>query len=119
MLVMVPEPFALDFSRNKIYNIDFPGQSSLDGNMPFFQGHEPLKAYLLKHKISYVAFVDFNNTWGPYSRQDQLRLYPTSSARIQYQMKYLFNMMDNLEDLSKNETVIYNKDNLKIIELNS
>jgi hypothetical protein len=117
LLVMVHEPFALDFSRNRIFNIDMPGQSNIDGGMPFYQGHERLKHYLLKYSIHYVAFVNFNNTRGVYDRSRMKWKYAYVPERLRYAWNYFFDVMRNIELLAMTEKVIYNNYNLKVIQL--
>jgi hypothetical protein len=55
--VMVDKGYLLDFSRNRIFNIDMPGFASLEPDMPFFRGSEPVAQYFLAHGIRYLMFV--------------------------------------------------------------
>ena len=41
LLAAVEQPFALDYRRNVIFNVDVPGAVSPDPGMPFFQGPGP------------------------------------------------------------------------------
>ena len=51
LLVMTDQPFAFDYTRQEILNIDAPGVVSPDPGMPFFQGTEVLKHYLRSQSI--------------------------------------------------------------------
>ena len=64
LLVMTDQPFAFDYTRQEILNIDAPGVVSPDPGMPFFQGTEVLKHYLRSQSIRYVAFKDFDRAIG-------------------------------------------------------
>jgi len=116
MLVRVNEPFALDFTRNQIYNLDSPGGSNLDANMPFFQGPERVKAYLKKHSISYIAFNSGNKD-GHYRRDLWEERNKKSPFRIRCVAKFYLDIMDNFDSLGKTEKVIYDGDNLKVIKI--
>lgn len=56
ILARLDLPFLLDFKRNNIFIIDWPGGASLPPGMPLFQGSEALADYLLSKSIQYVAY---------------------------------------------------------------
>jgi hypothetical protein len=116
MLVRVSEPFALDFTRNKIYNLDSVGGASLEANMPFFQGPERIKAYLKKHSISYLAFNSGNKD-GHYRRELWEERNKKSPFRIRCSAKFSLDIMDNFDILVKTEKVIYERDKLIVIKI--
>jgi hypothetical protein len=58
-LVALDYPFLLNNRTHLIFNIDLPGAASPGKGLPYFQGPEAVKHYLLSQGIEYVAFVPF------------------------------------------------------------
>ena len=56
LLVYLTTPALLDFSRNPIYIIDWPGEVSPHPGLPIDAGPDAIAAYLLSHHIQYVAY---------------------------------------------------------------
>jgi hypothetical protein len=57
LLVMLDQPFRLDFKRNRIFSWDAPGQVSPPPHLPY-EGPEALARYLLGQGVRYVAYCD-------------------------------------------------------------
>ncbi len=57
LMVMLEAPYRLNFSRNRIVNLDLPGAASPSAAIPLLEGGEALAEYLQRHRIRYVAFV--------------------------------------------------------------
>lgn|GEM_PF-926114 len=55
LLVQVPSPFMLDYSRNLIYVMDYPGNAGPRPGPPFNQSAESLAQYLRDNQIRYLA----------------------------------------------------------------
>ena len=53
--VQVPSPFMLDYSRNLIYVMDYPGNAGPRPGPPFNQSAEALAQYLRDNQIRYLA----------------------------------------------------------------
>src|SRR5262249_35945337 len=51
ILARLDRPFVLDFRRNPVLIIDFPGGASLAPGLPFFQGGEAVARYLTSQGI--------------------------------------------------------------------
>ena len=121
LLVMTDQPFAFDYARHDILNIDAPGIVSPDPGMPFFQGAEALRRYLRSQSIQYVAFKDFDRTIGcGYSRYnramwDYHKTGPNPLWRMQ--SAYYLDMMDNLTALAGTEHRLFEGLGLTAIEL--
>jgi hypothetical protein len=58
LLVMLDQPFRLDFKRNRILLWDEPGQVSPPPHVPVGQGPDALARYLLGQGVRYVAYCN-------------------------------------------------------------
>jgi hypothetical protein len=58
LLVMLDQPFRLDFKRNRILLWDEPGAVSPPPHLPIGQGPDALARYLLGQGVRYVAYCD-------------------------------------------------------------
>jgi hypothetical protein len=58
LLVMLDQPFRLDFKRNHILSWDEPGGASPPPHLPIGQGPDALARYLLGQGVRYVAYCD-------------------------------------------------------------
>jgi hypothetical protein len=58
LLVMLDQPFRLDFNRNRILSWDQPGAASPSPHLPIREGPDALAQYLLGQGIRYVAYCD-------------------------------------------------------------
>jgi hypothetical protein len=56
ILERLTKPFLLDFKRNRIFIVDYPGGASPPPGMPLFKGPEMLADYLISKSIRYVAY---------------------------------------------------------------
>jgi hypothetical protein len=56
LLVMLDEPFRLDFKRNRILSWDQPGSASPKPKIPIGEGPEALAQYLQRVGVRYLAF---------------------------------------------------------------
>jgi len=117
-LAVLAHPFALDYQRNGVFNIDVPGAASPAPGMPFFKGAKALKAYLIGQSIRHIAYRDFTNPGGCIYRyswwESQARSgHPMWAA----QAKYYLDLMKNIEALEKTQTVIYRGRVLRVMQL--
>ncbi|MCH7936413.1 MAG: hypothetical protein IH994_04885 [Proteobacteria bacterium] len=118
LLAAVEQPFALDYRRNVIFNVDVPGAVSPDPGMPFFKGPGPLKDYLLGQSIPYIAFRDFSMAGGCLYRREKWEYYATSDHPMwRRQSRYFLDFMDNVEALVGSEKTIYRGNGLLVIDL--
>jgi len=97
IFVVVDAPYLLDFTRNPIDSIDLIGGASPPPGMPFGQGPEPLKKYLVGLGYKWAIIVDFDNAVLLYSRK-----YHTNHPRQEWYMKvngkkYFVDFMDNMD----------------------
>ncbi|MDP6786189.1 MAG: hypothetical protein QGI13_03585 [Rhodospirillales bacterium] len=121
LLVMTDQPFAFDYARHDILNIDAPGVVSPDPGMPFFRGPVALRRYLATQSIRYVAFKDFDRAIGcSYSRYNRAMWdYHKSGPHLLWrrQSAYYLDMMDNLTALAESERLVFEGNGLTAIEL--
>ena len=121
LLVMTDQPFAFDYTRQEILNIDAPGVVSPDPGMPFFQGTEVLKHYLRSQSIRYVAFKDFDRAIGcGHSRYNRAMWeYHKTGPHPLWRMQsaYYLDMMDNLTALAGTERRLFEGHGLTAIEV--
>jgi len=97
IFVVVDAPYLLDFTRNPLDSIDLIGGASPPPGMPFGQGPEPLKKYLLGLGYRWAIIVDFDNAVLLYSRK-----YHANHPRQEWYMKvngrkYFVDFMDNMD----------------------
>ncbi len=117
-LAIVDHPFALDYRRNPVLNVDVPGAVSPDPGMPFFKGPGPLKDYLLGQSIPYIVFRDFSMAGGCLYRRDMWEFYGGgANAMWRWLSKYYLDLMDNVEALAGSEKTIYRKGGLSVMRL--
>jgi hypothetical protein len=64
-IAKVSEPFRLDFSRNRIYVVDWAHGSSPPPGMPFGKGGDALADYLLSNSIRYMVYEHGRDDWYP------------------------------------------------------
>ena len=111
-------PFAFDYRRNAIVNVDVPGAVSPDPGMPFFQGPRALKAYLLGQSIRAVAFRDFAVAGGCLYGRDLWTAESQGDNRMwRAQSRYYLDLMDNLAALAATERILYRRGALTAIAL--
>ena len=109
-------PFLLDFRRNPVYDVDWPGGSALPPGMPFFEGAEPLARYLLSNSIRYIAY-DYSSEAGfPRSSYGD-RLKPSTPYFAQTSARLVFDFQDNLSRLGKSRRRIYDDDRTFVLDL--
>lgn len=70
IVVMVDEPYHLDYARNPIWNLDMPGFASLPPGVPNFKGSEAVERYFRGLGVRYFMYVD-----PAYSRYNYRREY--------------------------------------------
>ena len=117
MLVMLDEPYLLDYGRNEIWNLDLPGSASPKPEMPAFQGPELFAEYLRGLGIRHLAFVQADRS---------LHLYPRALwvARIwdndeiwRVYAPYVVDVIDNLTALAKTRLHTFDEAGMTVLDL--
>jgi len=115
ILARLAYPFLLDFKRNTVFIIDWPGGASPPPGIPSFRGPEPLADYLSLKSIRYIAYSyadEANFTWKEYgSRVNHTAPWIRSQAR------HTFAFQNNLIKLAKTRKRIYDDGYIFVIDL--
>jgi hypothetical protein len=116
ILARLERPYHLDFRRNPVYIVDYPGSASPPPGMPFYRGPEALAEYLAGQSIRYVAYS--YSTECAFQRQfHRKRLLPTADPWARCQAEHTFDFQDNLADLMKTRRVLYDDSDIVVIDL--
>ena len=117
ILAVVDAPYLLNYSRNPIYNVDAIGGSSPWGGMPFFQGPEALKNYLVKNGVDYILSVDFEKALLLYTRKHWIEHHRPEWYFKEVWGKHALDFMDNVDKLADWGQVIGSEGNVRLIKL--
>jgi len=118
VLAVVDHPFALDYRRNAVFNIDVPGAASPPPGMPFFRGPGPVKAYLKGLGVGYVASRDFDAPAGCLYRRDGWTFHAEGeNHQWRAQSRYYLDLMDNLDALAATEDSVFSRGGLRVTRL--
>ena len=114
LLANIDEPFLLNFCRNTIYAVDWPGGSSLPPGMPIHRDGPALASYLLARNIHYIALSQ---------RQiaDAGRQNSDTRSSIPFQRIagiHAASIHASLLDLLRSQKKLYDDGDLAVIELN-
>lgn len=111
VLTRLRVPFLLDFRRNRVFIIDFPGGAGLAPGMPFFTGSESLAEYLTSRGIRYFAF-DY---------ADLSAMVPARPTRMSPFATTVFlltsDLYQNLQELSRTRRRIYQDGSALVLDL--
>jgi hypothetical protein len=117
MLVMLDEPYFLDYARNEIWNLDLPGTASPSPSIPCFQGPEAVAEYLHGLGIRHLVFVMPEKSmflYGPDLWRP--RLYDPDEIWRVY-APYVVDVMENLVALSKTRVHVHDEGGMVVLDL--
>lgn len=110
ILAVVDFPYLLDYRRNTIYNIDAIGGSSLPPGLPYFQGANAVRDYLLSQGIDTIMSVKFDKAVLMYTRRLWLNHNRPEWYFTEIWGKHALDLMDSIDELqSKGHTLIENE----------
>jgi hypothetical protein len=128
LLVLLDEPFRLDFARNRIMNLDQPGAVSPGGRLPIGQGEEALATYLVAQGVQYIAFrIDDSSpeysvkSWtrnrnaGP----PAVRNGYSRGTLLQSMSHFYLDVFDNLTRLTTTRRKLFAHDNYFVLDLHA
>jgi hypothetical protein len=126
LLVLLDEPFRLDFKRNRVMNLDQPGGVSPGRALPIGQGEDALADYLLAQGVRYIAFrIDGSSP--EYSREKWLTHSRTPApvvrngysrgTLLQSMSRFYLDVFDNLGRLSTTRRKLFARDNYFVLDL--
>jgi hypothetical protein len=117
VLVMLDEPYFLDYARNEIWNLDMPGTASPQPGIPCFQGPEPVAEYLHAHGIRHVAFVLPERSTYLYRRDIWFdHLYDPEEIWRTY-APYMVDVIDNLVALAATRVHLRDEGGMVVLDL--
>ena len=117
MLVLLDEPYFLDYGRNEIWNLDMPGSASPKPQMPCFQGPERLAEYLVALGIRHLAFVYPEKSHFLYTREMWFQRVWDVDEIWRVYAPYIVDVTDNLVALSKTRAHLHEEDGMVVIDL--
>ena len=118
VLARLIRPYFLDFTRNRIFIADYPGSASLPPGMPFFRGGDALAQYLLSKSIRYVIYAYGHEA--DFSREEfGHRLEKDAPVWVRTTARHTFDFQDNLSELGKTRTRIYDDGEVFVLDLAS
>ncbi len=119
LLVMLDQPFYLDYARNEVWNLDMAGAASLPPDLPAFQGPEPVAAYFKGQGIRYLAFVESEHSSFLYRRDVWFdHLYDPDEIWRTY-APYMLDVMDNVAELAKTRKHLRDEAGMTTLDLES
>ena len=121
LLVATDNPYLIDYRRNRTWNVDMPGEASPLPGMPFYQGPEAVRAYLLAKGVHYVLFADgmqrnpcvFNR---PRYTNPRMR---TEDTLTQLQGRNILDFLDNMDGLAAATAILGREGHYTMIQLNT
>jgi len=119
VLVMVDDPWELDFRRNDILNVDVIGASGFQQGLDRFHGGEAMAAYLQDKGIRYVAFVRPEKARELYRRDIWERLARAKDLIWRQSSVYYLSAFDAFGELARTRGILYDADGLVALDLAS
>jgi len=117
MLVMLDEPYLLDYARNEIWNLDMPGTASPAPGIPSFQGPEPLADYLRSKGIRYLAFVMPERSAFLYRQNVWLAHVYDNDEIWRIYAPYMLDVMNNLVALAGTRAHVGDEAGMVVLDL--
>ncbi len=117
VLIMLDEPYLLDYARNEIWNLDMPGLASPAPGIPSFQGPEPVAAYLRGLGIRHVALVMPDRSAYLYRRDVWLDHLYDSEEIWRIYAPYMVDVMDNLIALAATRKHLHEEADMVVLDL--
>jgi hypothetical protein len=119
VLVMLDEPYLLDYARNEIWNLDLPGTASPKPGIPCFQGPEPVAEYLRGLGIRHIVvvlpekstFLYGPDLWKP-------RLYDPDEIWRVY-APYVVDVTENLTALAQSRVHVAEEAGMVVLDLDA
>jgi hypothetical protein len=119
MLVLLDQPYLLDFSRNRIFNLDMPGLASPAPGIPCFRGPEPVADYLTRLGIRYVAFVENAHSTYLYRRDIWFEHLYDPDVIWRVFAPYMIDVMDNLARLAETRVHLHDEAGMVLLDLSA
>jgi len=115
LLARLEMPFLLDFRRNTILIMDWPGGASPPPGMPLSNTSEALAAYWLSRSIRYVAY-SYANEAG-FSQQSEAWKLKQRHPWVRTHAKHTFALHERLRELGATRKRIYDDGEVFVLDL--
>ncbi|HVS70331.1 MAG TPA: hypothetical protein VHQ47_03660 [Phycisphaerae bacterium] len=119
LLVYLAQPAFLNFTRNPIYVIDWPGETSPPPGMPVYSGPDAVRNYLLAHHLRYLAYAYRTKANFPPDQRYLPYLQPRYGNIIRRQTAGAFAFQQDLATLEKTSRTLYNDGTNELLDLAS
>lgn len=119
LAIVLDQPYALDYARNPITNLDTPGYVGPDGATPAFRGSEAVAAYLRAHGFRHLAFVRGTHSRYFYRRDFWMLRIFFDTELWQVMGAYMVDFSDNLDELSRTRKVLFERDGMVLLDLDA
>ncbi|HVV73407.1 MAG TPA: hypothetical protein VHI52_18185, partial [Verrucomicrobiae bacterium] len=118
LLVYLATPAFLDFTRNPIYVIDWPGETSPPPGLPVYSGPAAVRNYLLAHHLRYLAYAYRSKANFPPENYSNY-LQPLNGNVIRRQAAGSFAFQQDLDSLQNTCRILYNDGTNELLDLAS
>lgn len=117
LAVLLDDPWMLDYARNPIANLDFPGAAGPAPGLPCFTTPEHWRSYLVAHGLRYVAFVDPSASAYLYRRSYWRRRMFTDDELYQFLAARIVDALEALQALEGSSRVVFRSSGMTVIDL--
>jgi hypothetical protein len=116
VLVMLDEPFWMDFRRNPVLLVDLPGAASPAPGMPLDED-EAMVRYLEAQGLRYLAFVRATKSASLYQRGSWEQAAKTGAPIWKAAAPFYVRMFDRCDSLLKSRRVLYDDGEMVVLDL--
>ncbi len=117
LLVMLDQPYQLDYGRNRILDLDQAGAVSPPPGMPVLKGPERIAAYLHKLGIRYVAYVEASRARELY-RRDVWRRHLRDREQIwRLQAPYYLALINAMAQYGRTHRRLFDEGGMVVVDL--
>jgi hypothetical protein len=116
ILARLDRPMYLDFRRNQVLLMDFPGACSPPLGLPYRQGSEAVARYLLGQGLRYVMYSYANQAM--FDRKSQeYKLAPGWPIQERQETEHALEFQDHLDVLGRTRRRVYDDGNIFVLDL--
>ena len=116
LLAYFAEPAFLEFRPNRVYVVDWPGESSLPPGMPVYAGGAAVREYLRGRGIRYVLYGYRREAGFPRAAYGHY-VEPVNGAVVRRQAAGSFAFQADLRELEGEAGVIYRNGEEEVLDL--
>ncbi len=124
LLVILDEPYRLDFRRNTVCIFDWPGSVSPPPGFPLGKGPEGLARYLSSLSIRYIAFRISNHSvlynikvWEKIAAKGKIWDWRSLDSWLNCHTRDVLDIFASLKDLSQTRHRLFDQDEYLVLDL--